>query len=344
MGFELLLQEDLFTPLNRIVENTEPLDIQNINLLWWSFFIAIFSLLAGTIAAWYSYKGYKFQRISAMHLEALVPGHMSYYEVVGTLLDNILYIESIYFGKQSYKTYPIKLAFSTSKMPSDLIHLENYEKDKACYDEAFKLYIAWQNYNNIIDLLIEYSETLNDIEKVTSLAQFVIDLTKTEIFIVQKFEKYLFENKYIIEKTATNEKISWYLFDRFLESINTISNNKIENMDTSRTNLTKETKHQYIYNSYIPNNFNIDLYLINEHANRLSDLGDDYSSFYDFEPSDMLKSIKEGKFNFLGEMITLPKGESIADIDFSDFKSCYYNYIEPILIGYKRQEFSNFLK
>lgn len=340
----LLLQSDIYEPLNKIVENTEPLDISNINLLWWSFFIAIFSLIAGTIAAWYSYRGYKFQRISAKHLETLVPGHMSYYEIVGSLLNNILDIESLFFGQKGYNKYPVKIFLATSKLPYDLIHLEKYEKDKVCYDEAFKLSIAWQNYNNMIDLLVEYTEKQKDKKKVLSLAQFIIDLTKTEIVLVQKFESFLFEKGHITEKTATDERISWYLFNRFLETIRTLSVVGVKDIDVTRANLTKNTKSNYIYSVYLPNNFDISTYLQAEHKNRLSDVGGEYSSFYSYEPEEMIESIKNGEYNMLGNFIVMPKNQTFADVDFSDFKTCYYNYIEPLILGYKRYEFSIFLE
>lgn len=340
----IFLLSNIYEPLDKIAKNTEPLDINNINILWWSFFIAIFSLIAGIIAAWYSYKGYKFQRISAKHLETLVPGHMSYYEIVGSLLNNILDIESLFFGHKDYNKYPVKIFLATSKLPYELIHLEKYEKDKACYDEAFKLSIAWQNYNNMIDLLVEYTEKRKGKKKVLSFAQFLIDLTKTEIVLVQKFESFLFKKGHIAEKTATDEKISWYLFNRFLETIKTLSLIEIKDFDVTRSNLTKKTKNSYIYSIYLPNNFDISNYLEAEHKNRLSDVGGEYSSFYSYDPKNMIDSIKKGEYNMIGNYIVMPKNKCFSEIDFSDFKSCYYNYIEPLILGYKRYEFSIFLE
>ena len=338
----ILQQTDWTNSLDKIADNTKPLEINDINLLWWSFGIAVFSLVVGSIAAWYSFRGYKYQKISAKHLETLVPGHMSYYEIIGSLISNIFHIESIYFGNNSYKKYPVKMVLSSSKLPFELIHLEKYEKNKKCYDEAFKLNLSWQNYNTCIDLLIDYSENNKEKKKVLSLAQYIIDLTKAEIIVVQKFEAFLFEQNYIIEKTATNNRVACYIMNRFLETIHTIHNQTITEMDTSRNNLNQETRQSYIFSPYLPTVFSIESYLEMEHNNRLIDLGNEYSAFYYYKPDEIIKDIKKGEFDNLGQYIKMPSGLSFADINYLDFKSTYYNYIEPIIIGYKRFELSNF--
>ena len=146
-----IINDNVFSPVSKIAENTEPLNFISLNLSWWSFFIAIASLFIGSFAARYSYQGYKFQRISADRLEKLIPGQISYYEVACSLINNILDIEAIFFGKKSYKSYPVELILSLSKLPDDLITLEKFEKKKLCYEEAFKIKVLWRNYNTILD-------------------------------------------------------------------------------------------------------------------------------------------------------------------------------------------------
>ena len=97
------IANDIFTPIYKIAENTEPINLVNWDLNWWSFSIALFSLIAGTIAAVYSYRGYKFQRISAERLEKLIPGQINYFEVVCCIINNILDIETVFFSRDSYK-------------------------------------------------------------------------------------------------------------------------------------------------------------------------------------------------------------------------------------------------
>lgn len=340
----MLIFTDIYDLLNKIIENTEPIKISNINLLWWSFWIAFSSLIVGGIAALFSYLGYKFQKKSAQHLEVLLPGHMSFYEVVGALLNNILSIESCYFGEKKYDKYPIKIIFASAKLPEDLFCLEKYEKDSVCYDEAFKLKLSWQNYNSMLEQLVDYTINSKKPKEILTLAQFLIDLTKTEITLVQKFDFLLYKKGMIKERTATNEKNAQYLINRFLESVKMMSIIDIEDVDTRRNNLTKASKINYIRSTYLPLNFNIESYIESEQRNRLSDLGEEYSKFFSFDPKEMITSIKKGEYNTLGRYLMLPQGATLGNMDFSDFQSCYFNYIEPILLGYKRYEYSSFLK
>lgn len=345
MNDSIPLIEELYRTIEDIAHNTEPVLIYGINirhLASWSFLIAICSLVVGGIAAWYSYKGYKFQKISADHLESLVPGQMSYYEVVGNLLSNIISVEAIYFGKQSYKSFPVKLILSIAKLPDDLIQLEKYEKKQNCFDEAFKLKISWQNYNNFIDSLIEYSAK-NENKKALRIAQFIIDLSKSEIRKIQTFENTLLLNKYLMSKTTSNEKISYYLMNRFFEYIKNLECLEIKKMDCSRSNLSKHTKTQYTFTPYLPNIFNMEKYLEEDHKNRLSGVGEEYDALLSYNPETIIASIKRGELDYLGNYLILPSNVKFSDIDYRDFKSAYFNYIEPILIGFKRKEYLSFL-
>lgn len=338
--------DSIYKALEEIEKNTEPLLVRSIDISYltsWSFVIAIFSLIAGVIAAYYSYKGYKFQKISADHLESLVPGQMSYYEIAGNLINNIISIEAIYFGMQNYKSFPIKLILSIAKMPEELIQLDKYEKNQICFDEAFKLKISWQNYNNFIDALIDYSAK-SDTKKAKIVAQFLVNLSKIEITKIQTFETMLFSQRYLTKKTATNESISFFIMNRFFEYLHNIQILQIREFDTKRSNLNKETRDQYTYSPYLPNVFNLESYLGEKHKNRLSDVGDDYASLLKYDPIQIVESIKMGEFDFLGDHLVLPTNYTFKDINFYDFKSCFYNFIEPILIAYKRKEYSSFLK
>ena len=336
---------DIYKSIEEIERNTEPLLVRSIDishLASWSFAIAIFSLIAGVIAAYYSYRGYKFQRISADHLESLVPGQMSYYEIAGCLINNILSIEAIYFGNKSYKSFPTKLILSIAKLPDELIQLDKYEKNQVCFDEAFKLKISWQNYNNFIDSLIDFSIKCDD-KRAQNIAQFMINLSKTEISKIQSFEHVLLNQKYLKKVSASPDNIASYTLNRFFEVLHLLKVLNYQDLDTKRSNLKKETRDQYTYSPYFPNIFNFDNYLEGYHKNRLSDVSSEYESLMAYDSQTITKAIRNGEYDYLGGCIVLPKDYKFKDIDFVNFKSCYYNFIEPILVGHKRKEYSSFL-
>lgn len=302
--------------IKQISENTEPLFVYSIDishLASWSFAIAIFSLIAGVIAAYYSYRGYKFQKISADHLESLVPGQMSYYEIVGSLINNILSIEAIFFGNNSYKTYPVKLILAIAKLPEELIQLDKYEKNQTCYDEAFKLKISWQNYNYFLDSLLEMSSKDNN-RAVSNIAQYIITLSKMEIIKIQTFEGILHTQQYLQKRTASNERIATYILNRFFECLNLIQLLEIRELDTKRNNLNNNTKEQYIYSPYLPTVFNIEKYMGEKHENRLSDVGLEYESMMNYDPQSIFESINKGDYNFLSDSLVLPKNQSFQNM------------------------------
>lgn len=329
-----------FDILRQIEENTKPFLIQNIKapqLALWSLVIALASLIVGVFAAYYSRNGYKYQKKATNQLESLIPGQISYYGIVASLIKNIITIEAVYFGKNNHKLYPIKLILSMAKLPDDLLKLEKYEKNQTCFEDAYTLKISWQNYNDCIDNLMDYSYKEDD-AKTKLWAQNILDLSKAQICRIQRFEETLIAQHYIAKQTTSNESISFYIMDRFLESLNLYQNN--DNLDTSRSNLNKDTVNLYIMLSpYITNTFNMDEYLSIEHKNSLEDVGDIYASMLKFDPKQVMQSIKDGDFDSLGNYMVLPEKCHFKDMDFSDFKNCYYNYIEPILIAYKRKTF-----
>lgn len=334
---------DFFTPIYKIAENTEPINLVNWDLAWWSFHIAIFSLIAGIIAAIYSYRGYKFQRISAERLEKLIPGQISYYEVICCLINNILDLEAIFFGKSSFKEYPTKLILSISSLPEDLIDLNKYEKNKQCYEEAFKLKIAWRNYNVLINNLIQ-NISIYEAKEIDAYVNYFISLSKSYIILIQKFERILVKHSYLEFVTSTNERIAFFILDRFIESVSELQDLKEYKLDTRRTNLGDHGSHWYDFTPYLPNLISTKDYLKSEHSSRLKIFNSeklvDDTKFY----ADILNAIKDGDFDFLGDSLILPSNITFSSLDITHFKNTYYNFIEPIIIGHKRYEYSVFLK
>ena len=335
---------DLYTPISKIAENTEPLNLITWNLSWWSFLIAILSLIAGVIAAIYSYKGYIFQRLSADRLEKLIPGQISYFEVACCLVNIIFDLEALFFGTSSYKTYPVKLILLVSKLPDDLIVLEKYEKNKTCYDEAFRLKLAWRDYNVFLDNFIKEIDNFNE-KEISSYAENLMNISKSMILQIQKFEDLLSDNGILKSKHSTNERIAYFILDRFFEFVSDINSFGLNHLDTKRTNITKKSSANYLRCPYIPNLINFDTYLNSYHFIRLNMIRREENIANDrMGIHETYNDIKTGKYNRLGDFIILPPNHTFASIEIHEFKNAYFNYIEPIILGYKRYEYSHFLK
>ena len=118
---------------------------------------------------------------------------------------------------------------------------------------------------------------------------------------------------------------------------------EIDSLDTIRTNLDKFGSNGYTFSPYFPNLISTNEYLQYEHTSRLKILN--YNSNIDSQFfADVLDEIKYGKYDELSKNLTLPPNIKLSSMDIKHFKDAYYNYIEPILIGYKRYEFYNLLK
>lgn len=330
----------LAEPIDQIRDNTNPLQILGGNLDWFNFGIAILALAAGIAAAVYSWKCYKFQKLSVDKLDQLVPGQMSFYCIAGNLLNTIEAIESVFFGKKPYREYPLKLILSMSTLPDDFIELQKYEKKKKCYDAAVELKMAWRNYNTFIDTLIESAVNSDDNDKVLEYANFMIDYTKTQIILIQKVEKTLIEGNYLHEPSASNEQLAYYYQDVFFEYIQIIKAYEIEELDISRKNFTHKTVNKYTKSEYLPEELDFTKYLSHLHYNRRSAVEDSSSNYTNLNISEIYEQIKNGEYDIINRYY---RHGSITDIDPTKFKETFYNYMEPIIIGYKRWEYSQFV-
>ena len=336
-------QNDLYTPISKIAENTEPIHFANWDITWWSFSVAILSLIVGIIAAIYSYRGYKFQKLSTEKLDKLIPGQISYYEVICCLINNIFDIESIFFGSSSYTHYPTKLVLSLSKLPEDLINLDKYERNRICFEEALKLKIAWRNYNIVIDELIANIKTYSNSE-VISYSNYLISLSKSYITLIQNFESILVQYSLLGGALTSNNRIAFFILDRFFEYLSTLDTFGIDSIDTKRSNLKKECEDSYIRAPYLPNLLDFDEYLNSSHSFRLKIFHKKTTPTLEREEiSAIYNSIKSGKYDKYTNCIILPPSKKFSSLDPHRFKNAYFNYIEPIIIGYKRSEYDSLL-
>ena len=153
--------------LKQIADNTKPLDLFNQNLGWWSFGTAIVGVFISSLAAVFSFLGYKYQKLSAQKLEEIAPGDISYDSVSFSLVHNIIDLKSIFKDVTSYDDYPVKLIIDSDKLPDDLIDLSKYEKNKKNYDSACNLILAWRTYNIYLSHLSEIITTNKNVEKST---------------------------------------------------------------------------------------------------------------------------------------------------------------------------------
>lgn len=329
--------EKIAEPITQIRDNTEPLYFIGGNLEWFSFAIAAIALIVGIIAALYSFKCYKYQKLSVDKLEKLVPGQMSFYHMATGLVDTINNIEAVFFGKESFRNYATDLIFTGSVLPDDLIDLQKYEKNKKCYDIAVFLKMEWRKYNAFYNNLVKLSIHCDDPDEVLSFAGCMIDYSKTQIAIIQKAENILIEEHFLDTPSASKEQLASFCMEQFFEHIQIINTLKIDDLDTSRTNLTIDSYKQYTDSKFFAKNVDFEKFLNQTHHTRLTVIDENDPSYTSTDLNMVYKQIKKGEYDFVNRYY---KSILISDMDPSNFKPTYYNYMEPIILGVIRREFS----
>lgn len=315
--------------LEEISSNTHPLEFFNSNLGYWSFGVASVSLVIALLALYY-------QKKATDNLDKIVPGQMIFDEIVCNLQMTYLNIEAVFFGEKSYMEYPVPLIFSSAKLPEDIIFLSHYENTKQCYDEALKLKMAWRDYNVHIEKLIDYFLNF-DKQIVLNFAKLLLFLTKEQILSLNNFKKILCKEHLIKDTMGTDQKLAWFLINRFFEYIQLIDETK--ELDTKRGNFTKETIDMHFNNSLIPQTVDFPNYLKSNPYFCIVDesINDDYTN--DLKTENIIKDIENKKYDFIGKYLKGRPSEPISKINFSEFSKTYYTYIEPIILGYLRFEY-----
>lgn len=334
--------DNLFSSIKSLLEeissNTHPLEFFHGNLGYWSFGVASVSLFIALLALYY-------QKKATENLDKIVPGQMIFDEIVCNLQTTYLNIEAIFFGKKSYKEYPVPLIFSSAKLPDDVIVLAHYENAKQCYDEALKLKMEWREYNVYVEKLIDYSSNFDE-HIVLNFAKILLSLTKTQILSLNNFKKNLCKKHLIKDTMGTDQKLAWYLINRFFEFIQLIDDTG--ELDTKRGNFTKETKDMHLFKSLIPLTVDFPNYLKSNPYFRINedDINDDINDSYknDCKTENIIKEIRDGKYDFLDKYLhSKLKDKPLSKIDFSDFHTVYFGYMEPIILGYMRYEYYQIL-
>ena len=139
----------------------------------------------------------------------------------------------------------------------------------------------------------------------------------------------------------TDQKLAWFLINRFFEYIQLIDD--MGELDTKRGNVTKETISMHIFNSPIPPTVDFSKYLNSNPYFCMvdNDINDNFTN--DLKTENIIKEIRDGKYDFIGKYLMVKTSEPISKIDFSDFHKTYFTYIEPIILGYMRYEYYQIL-
>ena len=172
----------------------------------------------------------------------------------------------------------------------------------------------------------------------------MITLSKSYIRLIQRFEALLAKHSYLHNIASTNERIAYFILDRFFEGIDDISdlvNTGQLSFQCERINYNKENKDLYTSGAYLPNFIDIDVYLNSHHSTRL-DSFDDKNEFNHIK--NIYLKLKNGEYDYMKQLFHLPSNIDISSIDFHYFKYAYFVYIEPVLIGIKRYEYASLLK
>ncbi|MDE5786786.1 MAG: hypothetical protein K2H98_09660, partial [Duncaniella sp.] len=212
------------------------------------------------------------------------------------------------------------------------------------YEEAFRIKIAWRNYNLFIDNLVNNIKEYDDNE-IRAYAQYLITLSKSQIRLIQKFELTLHRNQFLENVSSTDEHISHYLLDRFFESLNDISSIPSMTINCIRLNYTQQSKDVYTAGSYIPNIIDFDNYLRSYHSTRLEYLSSN-EEIRDADSDDILcfyNNLKNRDYDYLSCYYGFPEGKKFSSMKFHYFKYEYYVFIEPVILSLKRFEYSTIL-
>ena len=163
----------------------------------------------------------------------------------------------------------------------------------------------------------------------------MIDYSKTQIAIIQKAESILIEEHFLDTPSASKEQLASFCMEQFFEHIQIINTLKIDDLDTSRTNLTIDSYKQYTDSKFFAKNVDFEKFLNQTHHNRLTVIDEDDPNYTSTDLNMVYKQIKKGKYDFVNRYY---KSILISDMNpSSNFNATYYNYMEPIMLGVIRR-------
>lgn len=138
-----------------VVNNTLPYRIGNLDTTGVSFWISFFALLFGVFATWYSYLGYKFQRITSDNTDhvSLASQKAEFKDMTRHLYRNLIctiafakkFLEG--FGEKGFAAYPSEVhVLKLEVLPEDIVHLERYNTKDAIYSKMHEFKLLIRNY------------------------------------------------------------------------------------------------------------------------------------------------------------------------------------------------------
>lgn len=330
-----MIEQQFIETLKEIANNTEPLDLFKQNLGWWSFGTSVIGVLISSLAAFFSFGGYKYQKESAKKLENIVPGDINFNAISFKLVRNIIDFKSIFNGHSSYKDFPVKLVIESNKLPDDLLDLKKYEKDKDCYYSAFNIVLSWRNYNLYLNQLWDKISAEKTSSSFSEFANFLIQYSTVQLKAIKNFEK---KKEKGLSISDNDYLIAWNLLDLFFENLQAVrvlvSENYIKSLDTI---IYPKTRSYFEY-EFIPERIDIREYIQSKnHSHSLKNIGGSAHIHSNLDIPSIIQSIKQGEYDFLSEKLNI--NYSFSDIDFSNYKETYINVIEPLLVAFRRMEF-----
>ena len=136
--------------------------------------IGLVAMIVGFIAAYYGYKGFKYQKIASEELKSMVPKRIPLLPFLKKLYDNTIIFRLIYdysiplSDEGGHNQVELEVDFERNHLPweslmlsamlqESLFDLSKYEKysDRNIYISAIEMRLRWKEYNSEIKIAIK---------------------------------------------------------------------------------------------------------------------------------------------------------------------------------------------
>lgn len=160
--------------LASVSQHTMPKEFLGLESTISNSWIALLAFAVGCIAAFYGYRGFKYQKIASEELKKIVPKRIPLLPFLKKLYDNTIIIRLVYdytfklpsevdeSSKSNKKDYdynylPWENLLTSAMLPEALFDLSKYEKydNPDIYIYAVEMKLRWQEYNHELKIAIE---------------------------------------------------------------------------------------------------------------------------------------------------------------------------------------------
>lgn len=205
--------------LSKIVCNTNPQRIMDVELEFGNFWIGLISLVIGLLGAWFGWLAYRFSKKTADNVVRMTTESQFalFADMIRHLYRNIictLVMARHLTDLKKRDSYPSEDHLLKLKMlPEDTMHLEKYNDNKEIYRKMHELKLLLRNYDMEVEAClihykepgIEYEELIKDLSvllfKPFYLMKKIIDIEK-DICKYEKSKKYGFFRHFFIKKDS----------------------------------------------------------------------------------------------------------------------------------------------